>query len=65
MKLNEGAKKRWQLHALLVPQECRKRPKTMFLKPLVAKWDISVPWQPMWAEKALHLALQVRHLGSH
>ena len=25
----------------------------------MAKWDISVPWQPMWAEKALHLAPQV------
>ena len=39
-------KKRWQLHALLVPQECQKHPKTVLLKPLAAKWDTSTSCQP-------------------
>ena len=34
MKLNQGAKKRWQLRALLVPQEYQKRPKTMLFEAL-------------------------------
>ena len=36
-------KKRSQLQALLVPQECQERSKSVHLKALAAKWDISVP----------------------
>ena len=56
-------KKRWQLHALLVPQECQKRPKTRLLKPLAAKWDTSTSWQLIWTEKARHVAPQVSPRG--
>ena len=56
-------RKRWQLHALLVPHECRKRPKTVLLKTLAAKWDRSTSSQPIWTEKARHLVPQVRPRG--
>ena len=56
-------KKRWQLHALLVPQECQKRPKTVLSNPLAAKWDTSTSWQLIWTEKARHVAPQVSPRG--
>ena len=53
-------KKRWQLHALLLPRECQKRPKTVLLKPLA---DKSTSSQPIWTEKARHAAPQVSPRG--
>ena len=54
---------RWQLHALLVPQECQKHPKTALLQPLAAKWDTNMFCQPIWTETARHLAPQVSPRG--
>ena len=56
-------KKRWRLYVLLVPQECQKRPKTILLRPLVAKWDRSTSSKPLWTEKARHAAPQVSPRG--